>query len=271
MHGAHATHNSTCERPLVAQGSVARPSPGKGESASKAMSRLVGTHLREVSYYPSKDDYEHMAALRMKCKNVEEAYARPGGSAEVNSLARQVGTLPDLPSPECLPDSCHPWPLHPDTAQTCDSAPAHPLPSCPLCMVLPSWQKCPQHGTCTRMKGTSIGMKGASERAGPGARPEDLQGACNCGVQEGNLQRVPRGLQVRREGHHCGAGKELQRCADAHPGAISDCQRWSHASEPFYSCSAMPWSGAMHSMVAMASSSAAEGTALRMEGPCQRA
>ena len=77
MHSATATHNSTCERPLVAQGSVARPSASKGESASKAMSRLVGMRLREVSYYPSEDDYEHLAALRMKCKTVEEAYAWP--------------------------------------------------------------------------------------------------------------------------------------------------------------------------------------------------
>ena len=151
MHGAHAIHSSTCERPLVAQGSVARPSTGKGESASKAQSRRVGTHLREVSYYPSEDDYEHMAALQLKCENVKEAYAKPEGAAQVTSLVRQVGTLPDLPSPECIPDSYQPWPLHPDTAQMCDSAPAHPLPSCPLCTVAPSWQKCPQHGTCNCM------------------------------------------------------------------------------------------------------------------------
>ena len=194
MHDAHAIHSSTCERPLVAQGSLARPSAGKGESASKAMSRLVGTHLREVNYYPSDDNYEHMAALRLKCKDAKEAYARPGISAEeVNSLARQVGTLPDLPSPECLPDKCHPWLLHPITAQMCGSAPAHPLPSCPLCMVLPSWEKCSQHydGACTGMKDTSTVITCANERAGPETRPEDLQGTRNCGVQEGNLQLVP--------------------------------------------------------------------------------
>ena len=216
MHGAHAIHSSTCERPLVAQGSVARPSAGKGESASKAMSKLVGKHLREVSYYPSDDDYEHMAALRLKCKDAKEALARSEGSAEeVNNLARQVGTLPDLPSPGSLPDLCHPWLLHPSTAQTCDSAPAHPLPSCPLCMVLPSWQKCSQHGACTAEKDTSTVIACANERAGPGARPEDLQGARNCGVQEGNLQLVPRGLHLHRQRHHPSAGEEVHRCADS--------------------------------------------------------
>ena len=192
MHGAHAIHSSTCERQLVAQGSVARPSAGKGESASKAMSKLVGKHLREVSYYPSDDDYEHMAALWLKCKDAKEALARSERSPEeVNILARQVGTLPDLPSPGSLPDLCHPCLLHPITVQMCDSAPAHPLPSCPLCTVLPSWQKCSQHGACTAERDTSTVITCANERVGPGARPEDLQGACNCGVQEGNLQLVP--------------------------------------------------------------------------------
>ena len=152
------------------------------------MSRLVADIMREVSYCPSEDDSEHMAALRLKCENVKEAYARPDGSAEVDNLARQVGTLPNLPSSECFPDTCHPLPLHPGTARL--------LPSCPLCIVWPSWQKCSQHDTCTSMKDTSIVINRANEPAGLEARPEDLHGACHCGVQEGNLQLVPRGLQV---------------------------------------------------------------------------
>ena len=81
MRGAHATHNSTCERPLVAQGSVVRPSAGKGESASKAMSRLVGTRLREVSYYPSEDDYEHMAGPP------HEVQERRGGICQARGIS----------------------------------------------------------------------------------------------------------------------------------------------------------------------------------------
>ena len=79
-------------RPLA---QVRRTQPGAGRDKvpkDKRLSAIVAKHTQNVSFWPSEDDYEQMAATRLKHKTVAEAYEKGCTVDEVTALASKVSS-----------------------------------------------------------------------------------------------------------------------------------------------------------------------------------
>ena len=160
----------------MAQASRTKPEAGRDDGAhDKSLSSMVAKHTRDISFWPSEDDFEQMAATRLGCKTPAEAYSKTGMIDETMRLAKQVRTLPSSLG-HCAHTLLQATTMH------------HPLPSCSLHGR--SLWRVHRRELCGRESN-----EGAIERAGKGYRPQGLQSFGGCRLQGGILQVLPSDLQ----------------------------------------------------------------------------